>query len=66
MSATAEEHSATTHVQMTYLDALMQAQIEELDRDERVIMMGEDIGVYGGGGDYRAIRLKPHLEHAHL
>lgn len=36
-------------VQMTYLDALVQAQIEELERDERVIVMGEDIGVYGGG-----------------
>lgn len=37
------------HVQMTYLEAVVQAQIEELERDERVIMMGEDISVYGGG-----------------
>lgn len=37
------------HVRMNYMDALVQAQIEELERDERVIMMGEDIGVYGGG-----------------
>jgi len=34
---------------MSYLDALVQAQIEEMDRDERVILMGEDIAVYGGG-----------------
>ena len=38
-----------THVQMSYLEALVQAQIEEMERDERVIMMGEDIAVYGGG-----------------
>ena len=38
-----------TPVQMSYLDALVQAQIEEMERDERVIMMGEDIAVYGGG-----------------
>lgn len=36
-------------VQMTFLDALVQAQVEELERDERVIVMGEDIAVYGGG-----------------
>lgn len=34
---------------MSYLDALVQAQIEELDRDDRVILLGEDIAVYGGG-----------------
>jgi pyruvate dehydrogenase E1 component beta subunit len=34
--------------QMTYLEALVQAQIEELERDDRVILMGEDIAVYGG------------------
>ncbi|RWC52364.1 pyruvate dehydrogenase complex E1 component subunit beta, partial [Mesorhizobium sp.] len=36
------------HIQMTYLDALMEAQMEEMDRDERVILMGEDITIYGG------------------
>lgn len=49
MSTAIEKQSAKTHVQMTYLEALVQAQIEELERDERVIMMGEDIAVYGGG-----------------
>lgn len=39
----------TRHIQMSYLDAIVQAQMEELERDDRVIMMGEDIGIYGGG-----------------
>ncbi|MER8748002.1 pyruvate dehydrogenase complex E1 component subunit beta [Mesorhizobium sp. M1050] len=38
-----------TYIQMTYLDAIMQAQLEEMTRDERVILMGEDVEVYGGG-----------------
>jgi acetoin:2,6-dichlorophenolindophenol oxidoreductase subunit beta len=36
-------------VQISYLEAVVQAQIEEMERDERVILMGEDIAVYGGG-----------------
>ncbi len=35
--------------QITFMEAIVQAQIEEIERDERVIMMGEDIAVYGGG-----------------
>jgi pyruvate/2-oxoglutarate/acetoin dehydrogenase E1 component len=34
---------------MTYLQAIVQAQIEEIERDPRVIMMGEDIAIYGSG-----------------
>lgn len=34
---------------MSYLDALQLAQVEELERDDRVIMMGEDLAVYGDG-----------------
>jgi pyruvate/2-oxoglutarate/acetoin dehydrogenase E1 component len=34
---------------MSYLDAIVQAQIEEMERDPRVIMMGEDIAIYGSG-----------------
>jgi acetoin:2,6-dichlorophenolindophenol oxidoreductase subunit beta len=49
MSAVIEKPSAKTHVQMSYLDALQQAQIEELERDERVVMMGEDLSIYGDG-----------------
>lgn len=33
---------------MTYRDALRTALIEEMDRDESVVLMGEDIGVYQG------------------
>ncbi|MER9032730.1 pyruvate dehydrogenase complex E1 component subunit beta [Mesorhizobium sp. M0674] len=37
----------STHVRMTYLEALMEAQIEEMKRDERVFLMGEDTSLYG-------------------
>ncbi|MDX8463259.1 alpha-ketoacid dehydrogenase subunit beta [Mesorhizobium humile] len=37
-----------THIEMTYFDALMQAQVEEMARDERVVLVGEDVAVYGG------------------
>jgi 2-oxoisovalerate dehydrogenase E1 component beta subunit len=33
---------------VTYLEAIRQALFEEMSRDERVFIMGEDIGVYGG------------------
>ena len=36
-------------VRMSYLEAIVQAQIEEMERDERVIMMGEDVAIYGSG-----------------
>src|SRR5882762_9591823 len=32
----------------TYLIAIAEAMWEEMERDERVFMLGEDIGVYGG------------------
>ena len=32
----------------TYLEAIRQALFEEMDRDPAVVMIGEDIGVYGG------------------
>jgi 2-oxoisovalerate dehydrogenase E1 component beta subunit len=34
--------------QTTYLEAIRQALFEEMDADERVFVMGEDVGVYGG------------------
>ena len=40
---------AAQFVRMSYLEALVQAQIEEMERDDRVILMGEDVAVYGGG-----------------
>ena len=33
---------------LTYRDALTQALREELSRDDRVFLMGEDVGKYGG------------------
>ncbi|HEV8376316.1 MAG TPA: alpha-ketoacid dehydrogenase subunit beta [Candidatus Polarisedimenticolia bacterium] len=33
---------------VTYLEAIRQGLSEEMERDERVFMLGEDIGVYGG------------------
>jgi 2-oxoisovalerate dehydrogenase E1 component beta subunit len=35
-------------MEITYLEAIRQALWEEMDRDGRVFMLGEDIGVYGG------------------
>jgi 2-oxoisovalerate dehydrogenase E1 component beta subunit len=32
----------------TYLEAIRQAMLEEMDRDERVFVIGEDVGTYGG------------------
>ena len=32
----------------TYREALREAMVMEMDRDESVVLMGEDIGVYGG------------------
>jgi pyruvate/2-oxoglutarate/acetoin dehydrogenase E1 component len=32
----------------TYLDAIREGLLEEMERDERVFLLGEDIGVYGG------------------
>ena len=35
-------------MELTYLDAIRTAMIEEMDRDERVFLIGEDVGSYGG------------------
>jgi len=32
----------------TYLEAIRQAMFEEMERDKRVFLIGEDVGVYGG------------------
>jgi len=34
--------------EITYREAIHDAMVEEMHRDERVFLMGEDIGVYGG------------------
>ncbi|MGH9702827.1 MAG: alpha-ketoacid dehydrogenase subunit beta, partial [Candidatus Acidiferrales bacterium] len=33
---------------VTMLEAIRQALFEEMDRDPAVVMLGEDVGVYGG------------------
>jgi pyruvate/2-oxoglutarate/acetoin dehydrogenase E1 component len=35
-------------METTYLDAIRTAMIEEMQRDERVFLIGEDVGAYGG------------------
>jgi len=40
--------TATAGKEVTYLEAISQALDEEMTRDERVFLMGEDIGTYGG------------------
>lgn len=34
--------------EITYLDAIREALIEEMERDDQVFLLGEDIGAYGG------------------
>ena len=35
-------------VEISYLEAIRQALFEEMERDERVFVLGQDVGVYGG------------------
>jgi pyruvate dehydrogenase E1 component beta subunit len=35
-------------IQITYRDALKEAMREALSRDDKVIIMGEEVGVWGG------------------
>jgi pyruvate dehydrogenase E1 component beta subunit len=48
MSAVAEQQSTTGTERMTYREALRLAMREELARDERVFVMGEEVGVFEG------------------
>jgi pyruvate/2-oxoglutarate/acetoin dehydrogenase E1 component len=38
----------TAGVEIFYLEAIRQALFEEMERDERVFVLGQDVGVYGG------------------
>lgn len=49
MAAQIDNKVSDSYVQMSYLDAIVQGLIEEIERDERVILMGEDLCVYGDG-----------------
>src|SRR2546430_16413277 len=40
--------STATPREVTYLEAISEALDEEMTRDERVFLLGEDIGPYGG------------------
>jgi len=40
--------AAVESKQVTFLEAIRQALFEEMERDPTVVMIGEDIGVYGG------------------
>jgi 2-oxoisovalerate dehydrogenase E1 component beta subunit len=39
---------ATAGVEIFYLEAIRQALFEEMERDERVFVLGQDVGIYGG------------------
>ena len=34
--------------EVTYLEAIRQGMLEEMERDENVFILGEDVGAYGG------------------
>jgi pyruvate/2-oxoglutarate/acetoin dehydrogenase E1 component len=57
MPAVDDKSVCKTPMQITYFDAIVQAQLEELERDERVILMGEDLAVYG---DEKVMSRMPH------
>jgi len=48
MSPVAEKPEATGVVEMTYREALRLAMREEMERDERVFIMGEEVGLFEG------------------
>jgi 2-oxoisovalerate dehydrogenase E1 component beta subunit len=44
----AKNGQAAAGTQITFLEAIKQAMYEEMERDPSVVLIGEDIGVYGG------------------
>lgn len=46
--ATDKKATVSDTERMSYIDAVVRSQIEEMQRDERVILLGEEISVYGG------------------
>ena len=50
MATAAKETNPTlaAATQVTFLEAIRQAMCEEMERDPAVVLIGEDIGVYGG------------------
>src|ERR1700736_3009322 len=47
-SAGSRQGGTLAMAETTYLEAIRQALFEEMDRDPAVVLMGEDVGVYGG------------------
>ena len=49
--------------ELSYFEAIFEAEQQEMDRDERVILIGEDIHLYSGSGllqvDAKRLRKRP-------
>jgi pyruvate/2-oxoglutarate/acetoin dehydrogenase E1 component len=45
----AQDRAAPVGARISYLEAIVQAQIEEMERDSSVILIGEDLSIYGDG-----------------
>jgi pyruvate dehydrogenase E1 component beta subunit len=62
-----EQHTAETR-ELSYFEAIFEAEQQEMDRDERVILMGEDIYLYSGSGllnvDPKRLRSTPISENS--
>ena len=62
-----EQHTADTR-ELSYFEAIFEAEQQEMDRDERVILMGEDIYLYSGSGllnvDPKRLRSTPISENS--
>src|SRR5260370_23698437 len=48
VNGAATNGSASNGTQVTFLEAIKQAMFEEMERDPAVILLGQDVGVYGG------------------
>lgn len=62
-----EQHTDDTR-ELSYFEAIFEAEQQEMDRDERVILMGEDIYLYSGSGllnvDPKRLRSTPISENS--
>jgi pyruvate dehydrogenase E1 component beta subunit len=59
------EHNPESSRRLTIVEALREALREEMQRDERVILLGEDIGVEGGFGGAFTVTLGLEREFGH-
>jgi 2-oxoisovalerate dehydrogenase E1 component beta subunit len=48
MNGAGTKEAAAGGAQVTFLEAIRQAMFEEMERDPAVVLLGEDVGVYGG------------------